>query len=216
MAKKSAKMSFAVILVILSSVLTLIASSSRSSSNFDYPPPVHELQFLSKSTPAVRRRQLRTESTEMTPLFPGYGTHYVYAYIGTPPQRQSLIVDTGSHITAFPCKGCQQCGEHTDNYFDPSQSSSLSIPHCLSPSGHCTLSQSYSEGSSWKGYRVQDRVYLGGESAGSVNEAQSWALNLSLACQTEETGLFRAQLANGVIGLSGADDACKMVVCGGE
>jgi len=32
-------------------------------------------------------------------------------YVGTPPQRKSVIVDTGSHYTAFPCAGCNNCGE---------------------------------------------------------------------------------------------------------
>jgi hypothetical protein len=38
-------------------------------------------------------------------------------WVGSPtPQRQTVIVDTGSHFTAFPCTGCDGCGEsyHTD------------------------------------------------------------------------------------------------------
>ena len=31
----------------------------------------------------------------MTPLYPGYGTHFSYVYVGTPAQRQSVIIDTG-------------------------------------------------------------------------------------------------------------------------
>jgi hypothetical protein len=45
------------------------------------------------------------------PLFRGQGTHYVFLWVGSPPQRVSVIVDTGSHHTAFPCVGCQ-CGKH--------------------------------------------------------------------------------------------------------
>ena len=45
------------------------------------------------------------------PLFEGMGTHYAFLYIGTPTkQRISVIVDTGSHHTAFPCIGCN-CGQ---------------------------------------------------------------------------------------------------------
>jgi hypothetical protein len=29
--------------------------------------------------------------SELTPLFPGYGTHFAYVFVGTPPQRQSVI-----------------------------------------------------------------------------------------------------------------------------
>lgn len=65
------------------------------------PHSVHELQ----QHVTTRGRQLVTLGTELAPLYPGYGTHFVYLYVGTPPQRQSVIIDTGSHFTAFPCTG---------------------------------------------------------------------------------------------------------------
>ena len=74
---------------------------------------------------------------QSVPLAQGYGTHYVTLWVGTPtPQRKTLIVDTGSHHTAFPCKGCKRCGEqhHTDKYFDPSISKTfrpLTCRECL-------------------------------------------------------------------------------------
>merc|ERR1711865_872023 len=39
---------------------------------------------------------------------PVYGTddlkyYYVNIYVGTPPQKQSVIIDTGSDYLAFPC-----------------------------------------------------------------------------------------------------------------
>jgi hypothetical protein len=51
---------------------------------------------------------------QAVPLSQGYGTHYANLWVGSPiPQRQSVIVDTGSHFTAFPCVGCVKCGaEH--------------------------------------------------------------------------------------------------------
>ena len=61
------------------------------------------------------------------PLFEGIGTHYAHIYVGTPPQRVSVIVDTGSHHTAFPCEGCSNCGTHTDAYYKPSASSSNKV-----------------------------------------------------------------------------------------
>eukprot|EP01039_Chlorochromonas_danica_P010038 gene10038-11109_t len=106
-----------------------------------------------------QERQLR--DAELAPLFPGYGTHYAYIYVGTPPQRQSVIVDTGSHYLAFPCTGCSQCGKHTDDYFNPKNSSTAVVPKCLNDQ-LCLISQSYTEGSSWHGYKIQDKVWMGG------------------------------------------------------
>jgi hypothetical protein len=52
------------------------------------------------------RRRLQNTSA---PLFEGIGTHYSFIWVGSPPQRVSVIMDTGSHHTAFPCVGCN-CG----------------------------------------------------------------------------------------------------------
>jgi len=131
---------------------------------------------------------------QSVPLAQGYGTHYVTLWAGTPtPQRKTLIVDTGSHHTAFPCKGCKRCGEHhhTDKYFDPSISKTfrpLTCRECLwgatceavvipgSTDGSdgdalglpidaqgCMFQQAYTEGSSWKAFQVQDTVFVGGK-----------------------------------------------------
>lgn len=51
------------------------------------------------------------EDGSTAPLFEGLGTHYSFIWVGTPPQRVSVIMDTGSHHTAFPCTGCK-CGKH--------------------------------------------------------------------------------------------------------
>ena len=104
-------------------------------------------------------RKLAGKNPELTPLFPGYGTHYSYVYVGTPPQRQSLIVDTGSHWTAFPCTGCTQCGTHTDNYFATANSSTIkTFDKCEESkkinNKFCPISQTYAEGSSWNAVQV--------------------------------------------------------------
>lgn len=33
------------------------------------------------------------------------GYYYTNLFVGTPPQKQTVIVDTGSSLTAFPCSG---------------------------------------------------------------------------------------------------------------
>jgi Xylanase inhibitor N-terminal len=87
------------------------------------------------------RGLIATNVTEMTPLYQGLGTHFSYIYVGTPPQRVSVIVDTGSHHTAFPCVGCQ-CGKHMDPYFDPKKSNTSEILTC-SGKKRCYFSQAY-------------------------------------------------------------------------
>lgn len=155
---------------------------------------------------------------QVTPLFQGYGTHYATVWVGTPPQRKSVIVDTGSHFTAFPCVGCKNCGEehHTDSYFDPSKSTTFMQLGCDECEGvsrcqqsnagdRCVFSQSYTEGSSWSAYQAKDRFFCG---SNDVNTApvdkidNSFATPFMFGCQTSETGLFVTQLADGIMGMS--------------
>lgn len=147
---------------------------------------VHELHPIDMDVVRRRRRRLGSTADVLAPLFPGYGTHYAYAYVGTPPQRQSLIVDTGSHYTAFPCTGCDQCGKHTDPYFNPKNSSSIAIPKCGSQT--CPVFQSYTEGSSWRGYKVTDKLWIGSTAVDLLPGADKLSIDFTFACQTSETG----------------------------
>jgi Xylanase inhibitor N-terminal len=114
-------------------------------------------------------------------LYQGYGTHYVDLWCGSPtPQRQTVIVDTGSAVTAFPCSGCSDhCGKdyHIDLVFEESQSSTferLPCNDCMrgrctvvtgsgNPSNNnCIIGMSYQEGSSWTAFEARDYCYIGG------------------------------------------------------
>jgi hypothetical protein len=169
--------------------------------NFPKPKFIHKLH--SPKRISQRRRLLRKAG--LAPLFPGYGTHYVYVYVGSPPQRQSLIIDTGSYVTAFPCQGCQQCGTHTDEYFNQSASKSLVIPKCLH-NQLCQVSQSYVEGSSWHGYKAIDNFWVGDSEFDLIPGAPAFSIPFTFACQTSMTGLFRSQLADGILGLADVED----------
>ena len=122
------------------------------------------------------RRKLQQQ---MGALYQGYGTHYVDVWVGSPiPQRQTVIVDTGSGVTAFPCEECHGCGNdggnayHTDNYFKESQSVTFRPLDCnecfrgycatMDNTKKCKISMSYAEGSSWAAYEAMDLCYAGG------------------------------------------------------
>ena len=183
-----------------------------------YPPPVG--QFLISSgrdlydEDRLLRRKLLSETTNsglQTTIHHLLGSFYSHIWVGTPPQRVSVIVDTGSHYTAFPCVGCK-CGVHMDPYFDPSKSSSSLIPRCSGGATKCFMKQSYSEGSSWHAYKVRDRMWLGGESLLSMPNAFNLSTDFEFGCQDVETGLFRTQHVDGIMGLSGASDTYPHVL----
>ncbi|CAJ1949947.1 unnamed protein product [Cylindrotheca closterium] len=181
--------------------------------------------------PEDRNRDLQQfERYQSAPLSQGFGTHYIHLWIGSPlPQRQSVIVDTGSRYTAFPCEGCKDCGQehHTDPYFQPSVSESFQPLECplecmghatcsseidedsdnnsnTNNNGHCYFSQAYTEGSSWMGYQAKDLVYCGGrdllQAASQLDT--NYSIPFMFGCLQEESGLFVTQLADGIMGLS--------------
>ena len=104
------------------------------------------------------------EHQQIGALYQGYGTHYVDVWVGTPPQRQTVIVDTGSGVTAFPCASCNNCGEsyHTDGYFVEADSSTFQKLDCDSPCfrGRCSGSGSTQICRISMSYQVRDTVVL--------------------------------------------------------
>lgn len=178
-------------------------------------------------------------------------------WIGCPPQRQTVIVDTGSGATAFPCEGCVDCGAyyehneqapdeeddvhfHTDPLFHPAQSKCFHVITC--PASNCRMggecysqeqynayhdnlppplvigdknsnntddnynachvSMAYAEGSAWFAVESRDQAYAGGYHEGvDWKEAASGRFELVFGCQTKVTGLFRSQLADGIVGM---------------
>jgi len=152
--------------------------------------------------------------TEVDALFQGYGTHYVDLWVGTPPQRQTVIVDTGSSVTAFPCEECIDCGDgyHVDKYFNEDDSSSFHrvecgeciLGSCNSALSQCTVSVAYQEGSSWYAYEAQDLVYTGGPHDIASDEDN---FPMNFGCQTRLTGLFKTQLADGIMGMEMKTDS---------
>lgn len=170
--------------------------------------------YTDTNTTSEHHLEAHEDPYHVTPLNQGYGTHYVNLWVGSPtPQRKTVIVDTGSHYTAFPCTGCSRCGEghHTDPYFDPSLSETfrtLECSECIRGStcqnGKCSFSQSYTEGSSWDAYLAEDTLFCGGNDILDAADPENleFAVPFMFGCQTTESGLFVTQLADGIMGMS--------------
>jgi len=136
-----------------------------------------------------------------------YGNIDAFAYyfidlsVGTPPQRVSVIIDTGSAVAAFPCANCAHCGRHIDPAFDFARSSTARWVSCggdcsgSCSNGHCSYRQGYLEGSSISGFWFRDWVHLGD----SIQHNPS--VNLNMGCHQDENKLFYTQRANGILGL---------------
>lgn len=120
-----------------SDIRKLDQSSSASDVSIN---SISDFQIKQRSPTATQEKSLpAAPKTHLVfPLHAKSGTHHAYLYVGSPPQRQTLIVDTGSRLTAFPCKPfCSTCGIHASPRFDMNTSTSLSIVPC----DECMLSR---------------------------------------------------------------------------
>lgn len=82
-------------------------------------PPQRYAELGRRPPPSGLLRSRRL-AHDRVPLRSNMGTHYLFAHVGNPPQRVSLIVDTGSYTLAFPCAGCKNCrvGQR-QSFWDP-------------------------------------------------------------------------------------------------
>ena len=156
------------------------------------------------------------------------GPEYMYYYakfqIGSPTKLQSAIIDTGSDTLAFPCDNCQShnCGNHQDNRFNTKKSNSFKFEvHCpikiFYQKHHvCQFIKTYAEGSTLLGFLAEDYVRF--RNALPVNSYKIKKFNTNLkkdlrlkaefGCTTKETGLFKNQYADGILGL---DDGSSLI-----
>ena len=120
------------------------------------------------------------------------------------PSKQSLIVDTGSGYTCFPCEGyCTHCGKHLNSYYEIDESKTKEILNWKEKTGYrcmdhdkCEFSIRYGEGSSYYGFWVIDDVYFGSHSG--RDDVQRF----QFGCVTRETKYFYTQEADGIMGLA--------------
>ncbi|KAK9067021.1 hypothetical protein SSX86_014345 [Deinandra increscens subsp. villosa] len=160
---------------------------------------------------AISRRQLQKSGTPRPNarmalhddlLLNGYYTTRLW--IGSPPQRFALIVDTGSTVTYVPCSTCEQCGKHQDPKFDPELSSTYKSVKCNidctcdNNRDQCIYERRYAEKSSSSGVLGEDIVSFGNQSDLPPQRAV-------FGCENRETGDLYSQHADGIMGLGHGD-----------
>jgi hypothetical protein len=108
---------------------------------------------------------------------------YAAVWVGTPPQRATAILDTGSTLLAFPCTECgSTCGSHQDAQWDASKSSTAQ--RCSGDTTTCTFRQTYAEGDGIAGTMWTDIVMLGGATASAKDSPERFGLAHSFGCTT--------------------------------
>ncbi|XP_031388663.1 aspartic proteinase-like protein 2 isoform X1 [Punica granatum] len=163
----------------------------------------------SRASPDSRRRHLQGSdkpnarmSLHDDLLLNGYYTTRLW--IGTQPQKFSLIVDTGSTVTYVPCSTCDQCGKHQDPKFQPEESSTYQPVKCNIDCNcddsrvQCVYERQYAEMSSSSGVLGEDVVSFGNLSALPPQR-------VVFGCENVETGDLYSQHADGIMGLGQGD-----------
>ena len=67
--------------------------------------------------------------------------YYTYLYLGSPPKKQSYILDTGSSITTSPCSLCTTCGKHKNGLYQISNDQIIKCSNnfCSYVNSKCSL-----------------------------------------------------------------------------
>lgn len=120
-----------------------------------------------------------------------------------------LIVDTGSTITYVPCSDCSHCGQHSNDFFQPKNSSTFRTIGCkeklcsdkVCTEGSCAYFRHYAENSSSRGSLVEDVLGL------KNPDIQSPPAKIIFGCENLESGDLYAQTADGIMGLGNAEIA---------
>ncbi|KAL2348346.1 hypothetical protein Fmac_002346 [Flemingia macrophylla] len=206
---------------VVSLFLSLVSADSTNvlllpSQNHGSPPamilPLLHSSPDSSTSHFYHRRQLHGSQSQPHPnarmrlhddlLRNGYYTTRLW--IGTPPQRFALIVDTGSTVTYVPCSTCKHCGRHQDPNFRPEDSETYQPVKCTwqcncdSKGKQCTYERRYAEMSTTSGVLGEDVISFGNLSELSPQRA-------IFGCENDETGDLYSQRADGIMGLGRGD-----------
>lgn len=182
--------------------------------------PKHQ-EVDEKASKAEAKALLAAATAVETALYTGEGSHTIQVLVGG--QVRELIIDTGSGKTAFVCDGCKNCGSrhhHSPFAFTPTTRYMTcdEASECLScdtsgdgkNDGKCRYGQTYVEGDYWSAYKVSDTMtFAPGTIANDSASAADSTLAAAVAfgCIFEQSGVFNAQTADGIMGFSKHPDS---------
>ncbi|KAL3616272.1 hypothetical protein CASFOL_039662 [Castilleja foliolosa] len=130
--------------------------------------------------------------------------------VGTPPQNQTLVIDTGSDMLWVQCQPCDPvpCYEQFDPVFDPTKSTSFADVGCDDlncykvkesnrgcDTSRCTYKYMYGDGTDISGTMAIENITIG----------NTIVPNIIIGCTHTAQGLLIENQADGILGLgSGA------------
>jgi hypothetical protein len=166
--------------------------------------------FLRGQHDADENAHLLYNATLIVPLHERSGTMHMILHVGQPSVSKILIVDTGSRLAAWKCfeKGAANAPRSTTLQTISCGSCHYPGAFCNFHDGSCQLTQKYTEGSSWTAVEVEDVVSLtlldvtnNNKYSNDEDALDQTALLFRFGCQTQLTGLFQQQYAQGILGL---------------
>ena len=129
----------------------------------------------------------------------GSGQYFVDFFLGTPAQKFSLILDTGSDLIWVQCAPCKQCYPQAGPLYIPGNSSTFNPVPCLSEEcllvpailglpcdfrypGACAYEYQYADSSSTKGVLAYETVTIESNSNSSIEIGK-----VAMGCGTEKS-----------------------------
>ena len=92
------------LLIAVTFFLISLSKSQIDTETYNYPEISHSYSKRKLSDEAQKYYDSDTHTVKLFGSF-DLGYYYVSLFVGTPPQKQTVIVDTGSSLTAIPCSG---------------------------------------------------------------------------------------------------------------
>lgn len=129
--------------------------------------------------------------------------------MGKEKKKQSFLLDTGSGITAIPCKPyCNECGQHINSYLTINDNQIIDCINekcssveskCNKEKNICSFTVYYYENSFIKGIYFNEIIYLSKEENKKKNL-------IPIGCTTYEDNFFYTQKVDGIMGLCNNDN----------